>query len=345
MQKLQRRGFDLGAAPSENPAQSDSLKNWHTGLPVLLPQLCKNSIGNERINIQQTEHFVLSVLEGVEADTVLAQAPYQNRFDGRFESLGAAYNQGDDQEVEMVMFDAIKGEKVIAEDLWMKISWLSFHDDDVSIRFRFSFGVDLAEDVAADSVRQQAAAELAEVIFPESSIITENSELLSLIGSVIDEQTPTFVERIVYFNGPNGGAYLHHDLERGHAGVVYAQITGATCWLALPLKTLVDEIEAFVLSNDFPQSLNKAQQIEIQRLCEDKNTLGKALNSFKNDAVIHLINETEDFVQHLIRQGHYRLLSAGDAILLPQKNPETCCWHSVFCLGEEMGQALSFAIR
>jgi hypothetical protein len=32
-------------------------------------------------------------------------------------------------------------------------------------------------------------------------------------------------------------------------------------------------------------------------------------------------------------------------MLLPQESMKNCAWHSVFCLGEDAGQALSFAIK
>jgi hypothetical protein len=32
-------------------------------------------------------------------------------------------------------------------------------------------------------------------------------------------------------------------------------------------------------------------------------------------------------------------------LLLPQANLDTCVWHSVLCLGDESGEALSFALK
>jgi len=32
-------------------------------------------------------------------------------------------------------------------------------------------------------------------------------------------------------------------------------------------------------------------------------------------------------------------------ILLPQASMDDCAWHSVFCVGDEAGEALSFAIK
>lgn len=344
MPLLKRRGFSLGSAPPHQNNKND-LERWHQGLPVLLQAQCLDSIDNHHAAIQQTEKLVLAILEEHNCDSVLAKTPYIERLEPKFQSLGSAFNEGDQQEIEMVMFDAMDGETLIAEDLWLKASWLSFHDDDVSLRFRFSFGIDLAEDVAADPHRQQLAAELTDAVFPESSIITKNIELEGKLKQVLDSNGVNFVERIIYFNGPNGGAYLHHDLERGHAGVVFAQLTGHTFWLALPKQTLIEEIIRFSKTHPWPDSLTLEMRNEMSELIGDRSALSEQLGSFSSAALIHLINETEAFIQFLIARGHSARLEPGDVLLLPQATAETCCWHSVFCLGDEMGQALSFAIR
>ncbi|MFT6407825.1 MAG: hypothetical protein ACJAQ6_001240, partial [Arenicella sp.] len=296
-------------------------------------------------NIQQTESLVASILEERECDSVLAEPPYNQRLEPKFQSLGSIFNEGDQQEIEMVMFDAMDGETLIAEDLWLKASWLSFHDEDVSLRFRFSFGIDHQQDVAADPKRQQLAAELTEAVFPESSIITANAELTDKLKKILASDKVNFVERIIYFNGPNGGAYLHHDLERGHAGVVFAQLTGHTFWLALPRQALVEEIIRFSRSHPWPESLTLEMRNDMSDLIGDRSYLAEQLESFANASLIHLINETEEFVQFLIARGHSAQLAPGDVLLLPQATADTCCWHSVFSLGDEIGQALSFAIR
>ncbi|MBL4673706.1 MAG: hypothetical protein JKX81_15720 [Arenicella sp.] len=347
MQQLVRRGFLLGRTPSsgtERLNQGD-LDRWNQGLPVFLPAQCLASLAKHRTNTEQTESLVTALIEDRDCDSVLAQAPYLNRLEPKFQSLGSIFNEGDQQEIEMVMFDAMDGDKIIAEDLWLKASWLSFHDDDVSLRFRFSFGVDLEEDVAADPHRQQLAAELTDAVFPESSIITKNSDLIDKLKNLLASEGVRFVERIIYFNGPNGGAYLHHDLERGHAGVVFAQLTGHTFWLALPKQNLIEEIIRFSKSTPWPNSLTLEMRKEMSDLVGDRCYLAEQLGSFANTSLIHLINETEEFVQFLIARGYSTTLKPGDVLLLPQTTEETCCWHSVFCLGDEMGQALSFAIR
>ena len=344
MKQLKRRGFTLGDIPAI-PSQENELNSWHEGLPVLLTGACKNSLPDHNNHLKQTETLVNALLEGIDCDDILDTSVYKERLEPKFQSLGSAFNEGDQQEIETVTFDVVENENLLAEDLWLKASWLSFHDDDVSLRFRFSFGIDLEEDVAADPYRQKLAAELADRIFPESSIITNNHELESKLKQLLDCDAIDYVERIIYFNGPNGGAYLHHDLERGHAGVVYAQLSGRTFWLALPKRILIDEIIRFSKVYPWPNSLTLEMRTQMNELIGDRALLSDQLDSFSNTGLIHLINETTEFVQFLIARKHGIELNPGDTLLLPQTNKEICCWHSVFCIGEEMGQALSFAVR
>ena len=232
MDKLVRRGFLLGDVP-ENIGKINDLASWKEGYPILLKGKCLEELSLFNKDIKQSENLVRAILNEEDCDAILAKAPYLSRLEKKFQSLGSIFNQGNDQEIEMVMFDALDGDKIIAEDLWMKASWLSFHEDP-SMRFRFSFGMDQEEDVAADPHRQKLSAQLTDVIFPESAIITENKNLKEDLTKILGSDKINFVERIIYYNAPNGGAYMHHDLERGHDGVVFAQVTGCSFWLALP---------------------------------------------------------------------------------------------------------------
>lgn len=349
MTRLIRRGHHLGHITIASNQDADSLPTakqaWASGNPSILRSICADAVAQNVAHIRQSKALLEAILDQAECDTLLDQAPYQARLADTFENLGSAFNEGDDQEIEMVLFDAVQGDTSLAEDLWMKVSWLSFDDEDASLRFRFSFGVDLEEDVAADPTRQKYAATLADAVFPESTIITTNEPLIDTLRQSLDAEDIHFVERIVYFNAPNGGAYLHHDLERGHAGVVYAQLTGQTFWLALPRSALIREIISFAAHSPLPDSLTRAMREEIQQLIKAPQQLAQELETFANSSLIHLINETEAFVQHLITAGYGHQVNAGDVMLLPQTDVDTCCWHSVFCLGDEIGEALSFAIR
>lgn len=349
---LQRRGFDLGSVSIDEQG-NDELSNWSLGKAILLKSLCLAELPNVQTHLARSFAFYESILEDGDPNHILAQPPYLTSLETQFDCLGSSFNEGDPQEIETVLFDALEsheahphGEtKIAAEDLWMKISWLSFHEEDASMRFRFSFGEDLVEDVAADQRRQHYAALLADTIFPESYLVTDNTRLTALLQTLLKRDSVTFVERIVYFNSPNGGAYLHHDLERGHAGVVFAQLSGTTFWLALPKQQLVAEIIAFVEAGEWPKSIDTLMQKELFTLANNPERLSSELESFANQSVIHLINETKAFTQQLIRNGHGRTVHTGDILILPQTNNTNCCWHSVFCLDDTPGQALSFAIR
>ncbi|MBL1293272.1 MAG: hypothetical protein COB61_005305 [Thiotrichales bacterium] len=347
---LIRRGFDLGNIDCYSESEDDdNLDNWQQGKPVLLKRASATHLPQYSDAIKQSYALYQAILEEEECDSLLAEPPYNDKLDANFESLGSSYNEGDDQEIETILFDAIENDKVVAEDLWMKVSWLSFYEEDASLRFRFSFGVDHVEDVAADTQRQHHAALLTEAIFPESQLITENETLVQQLRQTLNCDSIKFVERIIYFNSPDGGAYLHHDRERGHAGVVYAQLSGETFWLALSKQTLMHEIDFFVTQNSkndaWPESIDESMCNELNGLISATKKLSSELESFSNSTLIHLINETQEFVQQLVTNGHGRLVQAGDIMLLAQESDLNCCWHSVFSLGEESGEALSFAVR
>ena len=333
---LLRRGHALGEI-STDFTRKDPVGNWHKGYAVRLPGFCKQHVIKQQNHIQQTEKLVIAVWDEQNLECMINSEPYRSNLAEHFVNLGSGISESDQQEIETMFFDAVVNDKVVAEDLWMKVSWLSFDDEDASLRFRFSFGVDLEEDVAADPLRQKHAGTLCDKIFPESKIVTEHAELETVLQKLLEKQQVEFVERIIYFNAPNGGAYLHHDLERGHAGVVYAQLTGTTFWLALPKFVLIERIIEF--SHQYTVSDT------IAALCAKPIELAKELDSFANDDLIHLINETPQFIQYLHKQGDSICMQAGDILLLPQSSEQQCCWHSVFTLGEEVGQALSFAIR
>lgn len=348
--RLMRRGHMLGEIDARHIASARSdVSLWQRGEAVYLPALCAPGLAAAAGDIVQAKLLYLAVLDEESCEAVLAEPPYRARLEQQFESLGGSINEGDEQEIETVFFDAVDAGEIKAEDLWLKVSWLSFHEEDASLRFRFSFGVDHVEDVAADPARQRYAAALTDAIFPESRLITQNAELNTLICGLLGGESPSYVERIVYFNAAGGGAYFHHDRERGHAGVVYAQLSGQTFWLALPKQTLLAEIIAYVGDceerDDWPFTINDKVRRELKALRQNEQDLSAELDSFCNDSLIQLINETGAFIERLIRHGYGKIVHTGDVLLLSQKDELSCCWHSVFCLGDEAGEALSFAVR
>jgi len=205
------------------------------------------------------------------------------------------------------------------------------------------------EDVAADPERQQWAGALCDAVFPESHALTKNETLLTHLRHLLDGE-PAFVERIVYFNAPNGGAQMHHDVERGHAGVVYAQLSGATFWLALAKPRLMDELAAFVSDDMNAQALievlpKQADRDQLAQLVHKREELAAYMEEPDHELVEAVMDRAPAFIGHLVRQGYAHLLEAGDVLLMPQRDLESCVWHCVVCVGDEPGEGLSFAVR
>jgi len=353
-----RRGYHVGwiaeqtsKLPVLSTPPGDSLKaQWQAMGPIVLNQFFKSDIDRFQAQINQAQSLSENILDDIPCDELLSEEPYASRLSPKFELLATSCNEADNQEIETLDFDVMNGDEVVAENLWVKLSWLSFMEEDSSLRFRFSFGMPGYEDVAADYARQCYAAELTEAIFPHSSIISDNKALQSLLCNTLNVKQVDYVERIIYFNAPHGGAQFHQDVERGHSGVVFAQMYGRTAWLALAKQQLIEEIIEFITTegaeanylatvNDTP-----AWQILLE-MSKDRGKLNTFLDEFDNEPVESLINRVPEFTNQLINKGFSFILNPGDVILLPQHDKDNCCWHSVFCLDSHPGQALSFAIR
>jgi len=337
---LQRRGFELGkiSSPATQaiPSKQQILEAWQADKSIVIPAINLDDIQKHRDDIQTAHHMMEVMLDGAELAETFETSAINQRLKPEFALLASSAEEHDEQGIEKVYFDVEQDGELCAEDLWCKASWLSFHDEDASLRFRFSFGMEGFEDVAADPARQTWAGELCERIFPESSIITQNTEILSLLKEILGSEAQ-FVERIVYFNAPNGGAQFHHDVERGHAGVVFAQLSGATFWLALDKQLLIDEIIQFSQNNPVSDGL--------KTLIQNREQLSDYMEERDHEWVEELIDQRPDFIRYLIDKGYSHHLQAGDILMLPQRDLDNCVWHSVFTLGDEPGEALSFAVR
>ena len=139
-------------------------------------------------------------------------------------------------------------------------------------------------------------------------------------------------------------------MERGHAGVVFAQLSGRTAWLALSTAQLLDAVQAFLTQPDAEKSLEKTithkkDRQQLLKLAGDRAALADCLNSRDNDLLEQLINRTPAFIRRLLECGHGYILNPGDVILLPQHDAAHCSWHAVYCLDDTPGEGLSFAVR
>lgn len=340
---IRRRGFNYGGVKVlERPAMpqdAEVCKGWQQDQAVMLPGMLHDVLTAYALQIAQAHSLMEATLNGADVAELFECEPYASQLQPAFELVAASMEEHDEQGIEKIYFDAWDGDELVADNLWCKASWLSFEDEDASLRFRFSFGMEGFEDVAADPARQNWAARLTDAIFPESAAITEHVELNRLLTQVLDGDTPAYAERIVYFNAPNGGAQMHHDVERGHEGVVFAQLSGATFWLAAAKPVLMDEVAAFLADTD------AGAWLELKALVADRVAFAEYLDDRDHELAEALMDREPAFFRYMIERGYAFVLEAGDVLLLPQKTLETCVWHSVICVGDAPGEALSFAIR
>lgn len=351
-QELSRRGFDLGwISEDARPAMPDSetiKAKWHNDEAIMLPGILNDAIAIHEADVRQAHQLMENTLNGKELSVQFGDEPYISRLMPKFPLVSAVFEHHDEQCIEKLFFDAEEIDadgksKVIAEDLWCKASYLSFHDNDASMRFRFSLGMEGYEDVAADPERQMLASEITDAIFPESAAITEHKELNRLLMEMLDSK-PAYTERIIYFNAPEGGAQMHHDVERGHLGVVFAQMSGSTGWLALAKPVLIDEIKAFLALPESEAALSKVlpdidAQNALRELAQDRAALSNQMDEFDHEISEALMDRCPEFIQHLFDRGYGYILNPGDVLLMPQRDLETCVWHTVFCLSDEPGEA------
>ena len=352
---LGRRDYALGWVAAGRggdgpPSRDKARRRWQAARPIVLPGMMHEQLAGRDADLAAAQRLMERVLDGEDVAALLEEVPYGLRLAEYFTLVTSSFDEGDDQEIETVEFAVERDGQVIADNLWLKASWLSFHDEDASLRFRFSFGWVGQDDVAADFQRQRWAAALTEAVFPESGVISANARLAEYLRQVLEVDAVAYVERIVYFNAPNGGAQFHHDVERGHLGVVYAQVRGRTVWLALARADLVDEILGFLARDDACSYLLQAgvdgdQWQMFQANGVSPEVIAGQLDDPESEVLEALINRVPAFARQLIDNGHGWLLEPGDAILLPQQRVEHCAWHSVFCVDDELGEGLSFAIR
>ena len=351
---LGRRGYAVAwvaqQADEEMPSRATIQARWDAGRGVVLPGFLASALAGCQEDVVASKALVAKAQQGAEIAGLFDAEPYVSRLAPAFELLASSVDEGDDQEIETLEFDVLKAGELVAEGLWVKASWLSFDDSDASLRFRFSFGMAGYEDVAADFERQDYAAKLTEALFPESAMISASQPLDALLQDVLGVDKVAYVERIIYFNAPNGGAQMHQDVERGHAGVVYAQVSGSTVWLALSKTELMAEIQSFMARPDVDELLvselpEAPDRTTLKAWCATSERLAQMLDERDNDPLEALINRVPAFVRQLIEKGYGAILKPGDVMLLPQQSMEHCAWHSVYCVGDEAGEALSFAVR
>ncbi len=239
-----------------------------------------------------------------------------------------------------------------AAPLWLKSGRLSTFDGDRSLRVRVSFGEEGDDDASEDEARHASVAKLAQKLLPgarDLARLTEVNEKLErhIGGAVLGTQ------HIAYWNAPNGGARFHHDAfaasPRPQRGVMFAQLTGRTLWLALSIEELagrVREVAAWIEEGDMPwvrEGLGR--DWSAVRNAASTRTTSLTELAAPNCGVLGALVDAPEFTACLIDAGHAVLLRPGDVLLLPNHGLERTAMHSVFCASETPGYALSVGLR
>lgn len=346
---LTRRGFDLGWTATGQPGHTlpDAAQiatRWQAADFVRLPGILMDHVADYEAAIRDALAIMQRVRNGESCADILSGEPYHSRLQPDFDLLAPIYNDADAQEIEKVVFDVVKSGELHAEDLWMKCSCLSFFERDQSIRFRFSYGMEIYKSHEGDLLRERLAAELADRVFPECKMVSEHPELNDLLAAALGF-SPEYVEKIIFSNAPEGGAQFHQDVEKGHAGVLYGQLFGHTGWIALPRAELIQAAQHFI--RNAPEIIEKHFSVEargkLARLSENAAAFAELLEADDQQELELLLNGIPEFTKVLLDAGWGQILHPGDVMLLPQASTEQCCWHSVFCLDDKPGHALSFA--
>ena len=120
--------------------------------------------------------------------------------------------------------------------------------------------------------------------------------------------------------------------------------------MALSTEQLLNEIQGFLARDEAESVLREVipdseSRTRLLALAQDRVALAAYLNDRDNDPLEQLINRTPAFARRLIEGGHAYILHPGDVLLLPQHDTTHCAWHAVYCLDDQPGEALSFAVR
>jgi hypothetical protein len=344
-------------------------RRWDAGRPIVLHDALPDEVLDAAEEPLATAHMGDELLspKGLNAylhkreQLIAPEFRLQRPIEERGRSKGANLPDERDLARAFVSWKAPKNRTVkgptSVSNLWIKTQRLSMHEDDRSVRMRFSFGNEGTDDASRDMARHKLVRELANRLMPEAAAIHEDLELRSLLEEWIGG-TPLLTQGIAYWNSPNGGALFHHDAfdEPHHGrqrGVLYSQITGSTAWLALSTQDLCARVTEFVefMADGTLSAAHKAliedrpEGDEILRLVTDPERLAKTLSEPGCGILAPLVNYGPDFTALCADAGHGFILAPGDVICLPNHGFASTCMHSVFCAGSEAGFSLSLAIR
>jgi len=299
---------------------------WEAAEPVWLRGALE--LARHRRDIASTVALFRRLRKGA----ALEPAVWRRLRPGRgFEPAGVSVDLGDPREIEKVHADLRRAGRLVARDLWAKLSRISPDPRDDSLRIRFSFGAERLDDWRTDLRRAVAADDFAEAVFPECALLARNRRVRGMLERWTGRPV-RLSERIVFSNAPGGGATFHHDAEPDQLGVAYAQLTGRTAWLALPKRALAAEV---------------ARLARGSALESPAGTPARALRALDREdlpELDRLLNRSPRLTRRLVERGSLIVLSAGDVLLLPSHGPDEAAWHSVFALGVTPSVAHSYGV-
>lgn len=336
--RLARRGVDHGhlvevdAPPDTAPADGDGdlAAAWQRAEPIALPGILATALPQVSEWIEHSldlfEHFRDGgrFLDAVEA---MLEGEPELRIEG------STVDSLEPREIEKVFVSGVHDGKRTRDgrDIWAKLAWVANDESDLSLRVRCSCGTEQLEDWHQSVGGQLWSDRLALALFPEGAAVVHHPEIRDLIDTLLGA-SPRFSERIIYSNAPGGGAVFHHDADPTQRGVLYAQMHGATAWLAMPKRRLAEYIVQHAVAaarDDMPNTIEAAMS---------------RLDQTDDPALYTLLNEDPAFSQRLSEGGWLLVLQAGDALLLPSHSVDDAAWHSVFALGKEPGLLHSYGL-
>jgi hypothetical protein len=361
---LSRRGVRHGRYAEFEPADSTSAtqalfdERWHGARPLLLPELVE-PLSEELCAERQALFKSLAKPRGLRAFLEAKATDLMPEF-----LLGSDLRSLEDASRDLAGVglepSPRRGEPTPQSGPpWAKSGRLSTFGGDASLRLRLGFGEHGADDASRDQVRLRQVTRLAEALFPETQALHEHPQLGALLSKWLGHE-PAYSQHIAYWNAPQGGALFHHDsfdesADGGQRGVLYAQQSGWTFWLAVSIDDLARRSMEFVeyLAEPDLAPLRKLLYPDpevferVQSWCKPGRfaRLRGELAKPRCGALSSLVNRGPEFSGFLADAGHGYLLGPGDGILLPNHGYDATCMHSVFCAGPEVGFGLSLALR
>lgn len=321
---LLRRNCDLGQVVTVHRNLPDARTEdaaWRRGEPIFLPGILGDAPEQHTASIAATLQMFDRLRDGGE---LLDELEGRIGDDEHLRYAGSTVDQEDAREVERIFVNAEVDGAVIAEDLWAKLAWITTDDVDVSMRIRFSNGLDQQEEwLTTTDLTGSWVDQFALHAFPECAAVLACKPLRERLDRVI-ARPHRLSERIIYNNAPNGGAVFHHDAEPSQLGVVFSQLEGRTAWFTMAKPRLAKLLVKFGVANE--------------------RAAIAAMDAADDPVVYELLNRDPAFAALLAAHGGLFLLRAGDSIVLPTPSFHDSAWHSVLAVGEKPSLAHSYGI-